>query len=105
ELKERRRRAMDVRYQAHRHPVGALAACASIIGALGGAIALAIARRRRRRSPRARLHALRLAVRRMLEHPDHVARVSPSTGRKIPAAGGSAAASVLGKRMARKLAR
>jgi hypothetical protein len=102
ELDQRRRRAFDVRLQVRRHPLVAVATVTLLAGMVGGAIALGISMRRRHRTPRARLHSLREAVQRMLHDPDRVARVEPSVGRKILAAGGAAAASTLAKRLAQR---
>ena len=104
ELDQRRRRAFDVRLQARRHPVATVAAAVAVLGMLGGAIALGLSLRRRRRSPRARAHALREALERMIRDPRRVAKESPSVGRKILAAGGTAVASALGKQMIQRLA-
>ncbi len=61
ELDRRRREAFDVRLQARRHPLFFAAGAALALGAVGGGTALAIARihrRRRGRSPAARLFRL-----------------------------------------------
>jgi len=102
ELDQRRRRAFDVRLQVRRHPVAAIATMTLLAGMVGGAIALGLALRRHRRTPRARLHSLREAMQRMLHDPDRVARIEPSVGRKILAAVGAAAASTLAKRLAQR---
>jgi hypothetical protein len=106
ELNERRRRALDVRFQLRRHPLRAMLTSLAFfgaVGAAGGALALAAARRRRRRLLRGRLRALRGAFRRMMADPDRVAKESPNIGLKILAAGGTSAASVLARRFAQKL--
>lgn len=103
ELDARRRHAMDVRMQVRRHPVVTAAVAVALLGVVGGAIALGVSRRRRRRTPAARLHGLRLALARMAEKPDSVAKPEPTVGRKIAASGGSAAAGVLAKHLAQRL--
>ena len=70
---------------------------------VAGAIVLAVARRRRRRSIGARVTRLREALRRISAHPEYLAGRQPSVSRKVAAAGGSAIASVLGRRLAKRL--
>jgi hypothetical protein len=60
-------------------------------------------RGRRRQALRARVRRLQRAIARMVADPELVAVGSPRVGRKILAAGGSATASVLGRRLAQRL--
>jgi hypothetical protein len=103
ELDHRRHELFDFRLQLRRHAVafgvGALVAA----GLVAGGVALGVMRRRRRQRLPARLRRLRTAVARMIDAPDKVAKPAPNTGRKIAAAGGSAAASVVAKRLAARL--
>jgi hypothetical protein len=62
-----------------------------------------LARLRRRRSIRLRVGQLRGALRRIAKHPERLAEGGPSVSRRVAAAGGSAIASVLGKRLAQRL--
>jgi hypothetical protein len=103
ELDYRRRRAMDFRGHFRRHPVPTILGAVAVLGLAAGAVALSISRRRHHHEPRARLGALRLALGRMMEHPDRVAKENPNLALKILAAGGSSAASVLAKRLALRL--
>jgi 1,4-dihydroxy-2-naphthoyl-CoA synthase len=103
ELDQRRHALLDVRRQLRRHPLVLALAAAGAIAAVGGTIALVVRRRRRRRSLAARWGRLRAAVARIGQHPERVARRPPGVGRKIAGAGGSAMASVLGRRVAKRL--
>ena len=70
---------------------------------VAGGIALAVARRRRRHSIRTRVVRLRTALRRIAAHPERLGEAQPKVGRKILSAGGTAIASVIGKRLAKRL--
>ena len=98
ELDRRRRELLDVRLQLQRHPVAVGAAGLTVALAVGGAVALVITARRRRRRPVERARRLGHAVSRMIEAPHRVAR-EPSVAEKILAAAGTAAASILVKRI------
>jgi len=103
ELNYRRHEAFDLRLQFQRHAARVILGGAAMFAVVAGAIALAIARRRRRRSIGARVTRLRAALRRISAHPEQLAGRQTSVSRKVAAAGGSAIASVLGKRLARRL--
>ena len=98
ELDRRRREAFDIRLQLRRHPVAASLAGLALAALLGGAIAAAVhdARRRRRTSYKAR--QLKVAVRRMMRHPERVGRGEPPPSEKILAAVVTTAATLLVKR-------
>ncbi len=103
ELNDRRRDALDIRFQFQRHAGRLVLAGVVMIAMVAGGIALFVSRVRRRRSLPARADRLGKALRRALAHPEHVAERRPSVPRKIAAAGGSAIASALGKRIASRL--
>jgi hypothetical protein len=103
ELNYRRHEAFDLKLQFQRHAARVIVAGAAMVAVVAGAIALAVARRRRRRSIGARVTRLREALRRISAHPEHLAERQPSVSRKMAAAGGSAIASVLGKRLVKRL--
>jgi hypothetical protein len=104
ELNHRRHEAMDLRLQLREHAGRVLLVGAVVVATIAGGIALVIARVRRRRSIRVRVGQLRAALRRLSKHPERLASdKGPSVSRKVAAAGGSAIASVLGKRLARRL--
>jgi hypothetical protein len=101
ELDRRRHALFD--FRRHALPLGIAALAVTALG--GGAIAFGVFRRRRRATIRARLGRLWSAIGRASENPERVARPAPGAGRRIAAAGGAAAASVVGKELARFLIR
>ena len=110
ELNQRRHDAFDLRLQFHRHARGFVLVAAAMVGAIAGAIALVLARRRHRHSLVGRTVRMRHAARgwrralgRMAAHPDRLLERGPSVSRKMAAAGGAAMASVIGKRLAMRL--
>ncbi len=103
ELNHRRHEAFDLRLQLRHHAGRVVLAGAAVVALIAGGIALALARLRRRRSIRVRVGRLREALHRIAAHPEHLAERGPSVSRKVAAAGGSAIASVLGKRLAKRL--
>jgi hypothetical protein len=109
ELNQRRHDAFDLKLQFRRHTRGFVVVVAALAASIAGAIALAISRRHRRRSLtgrlrrlRAALHHMRRTAGRIVAHPDRLGQ-GPSVTRKVAAAGGAAMASVLGKRLAKRL--
>lgn len=103
ELNYRRHEAFDLKLQFQRHAARVILAGVGMFAVVAGAIALAVARRRRQRSIGARVTRLRAALRRISAHPEELAGRQPSVSRKVAAAGGGAIASVLGKRLAKRL--
>jgi hypothetical protein len=103
ELDHRRHELFNLRGQVRRHPVRLVLAAALVAGALAGGIALAVRARHRRRSFSGRVQRFREALGRARQHPDRIAKDSPSVARKIAAAGGTSIASVLGKQLATKM--
>jgi hypothetical protein len=98
ELDRRRRAAFDLRLQLRRHPVAASVAGLLVAAVVGGTVALLVYNRRRKERPRYKAHQLKVAMRRMVRHPERVARGEPPPHEKILAAVGTAAASLLVKR-------
>jgi len=103
ELDHRRHELFDIRLQLRRHTTAVIVTVVAVAGIVGGVIALAVRRRRRRSTLRARLARLRTAVSRMIDDPDRVAKETPNPGLKILTAGGTAVASILGKRVGGRL--
>jgi hypothetical protein len=103
ELNHRRRDALDIRLQFRHHAGRLLLVSAVVLAMVAGGIALGLSRVRRRRSLRGRVGRLGKALRRALAHPEHLAERRPSVPRKIAAAGGSALATAVGKRIASRL--
>jgi hypothetical protein len=103
ELNHRRHEALDLRLQFREHAGRMLLVGAVVVATIAGGIALVLSRLRRRRSIRLRVGQLRGALRRIAKHPERLAETGPSVSRKVAAAGGSAIASVLGKRLAKRL--
>jgi hypothetical protein len=104
ELDRRRHTLFDVRSQLRRHTVPLIAVAAALLGIVAGGIALGVAQRRRRARLGARLTRLQQALRRMIDKPARVAN-TPTVGQRIIGAGGAAAASAIGKRVAGNLLR
>jgi hypothetical protein len=98
ELDRRRREVFDVRLHARRHPVAAAAAGVALVAFLGGSVALLVHNERRKRRASYKARQLRIALGRMMEHPERVARGEPPPGEKILAAVGTAAATLLVRR-------
>ena len=103
ELNYRRHEAFDLKLQFQRHAARVILAGAAMFAVVAGAIALAVARRRRRRSIGARVTPAAGSAAPHLRPPRAARRRQPSVSRKMAAAGGSAIASVLGKRLAKRL--
>jgi hypothetical protein len=98
ELDRRRREALDVRLQLRRHPVAVAIAGVALAALLGGTVALLVYDGRRKRRASYKAKQLRIAVGRMMEHPERVARGEPPPAEKILAAVGTAVATLLVKR-------
>lgn len=103
ELDHRRKELFDVRLQLRRHAVPLIVVGSALLALIATGITAAVIRRRRRRTLRARAWRFREALHRMTAHPEQVAEPSPRVGKKIASAGGSAAASVIGKKLAQRL--
>lgn len=98
ELDRRRREALDVRAQLRRHPVAVTVAGVGLAAVLGGTVGLLVYNARRKRRTAYKARQLRIALRRVLDHPEHVARGEPPPGEKILVAVATAAATLLVKR-------
>jgi hypothetical protein len=98
ELDRRRREAFDVRLQLRRHPTAAAVAGVALAALLGGAVALLVYNGRREQRPSYKAKQLRVAMGRVMKHPERVARGEPPPGEKILAAVGTALATLLVKR-------
>jgi hypothetical protein len=97
ELDRRRHEALDVRLQVRRHPLAAAIAGVLVASAVGALVAWTVRRRRVRERPVEKARRARLAMQRLMDDPEHLARES-TVGEKILAAAGTAAASLLVKR-------
>ena len=95
ELDRRRREAFDLRQQIQRHPVALSVAGLAVGALLGGSVALLVYNSRRKRRASYKAKQLRVALDRMMEHPERVARGEPPPGEKIIAAVGTALATLL----------
>jgi hypothetical protein len=98
ELDRRRRDAFDVRLQLHRHPGAVTVAGVALAAVLGGTIALLVYNGRRKQRASYKARQLKVAVGRMMKHPERVARGAPPPGEQILAAVGTALATLLVKR-------
>ena len=104
ELDRRRHELTDWRLQVRRHPFKAALLGGGVLAVVGGTIALAVLRHRRRHRPREKARRLWKALSRMLDDPDAVARPSPSAEQELLAAAGSPVVAALAKRLLRRLA-
>jgi hypothetical protein len=98
ELDRRRHEATDIRLQVKRHPMIAGAAAVTVAAAIGGIVAFAVWNARRRERPIEKARRARRAMQRLMDDPEHLAR-EPSIMEKVLAAAGTAAASLLVKRV------
>lgn len=98
ELDRRRRALFDVRAQLRAHPVAISLAGLAVAAVLGGSVALLVYNGRRKQRPSYKARQLRVAVGRMIEHPERVGRGEAPPGEKILAAVGTALATLLVKR-------
>jgi hypothetical protein len=103
ELDRRRHELFDVRRQLTRHPLAIALIAGAALGIAAAGIALARSRRRRYHDVGERFGRVREAIQRMSRHPERAARPTPSAGRRIATAGGTAAASVLARQLTQRL--
>ena len=98
ELDRRRRDLFDVRGHVRRHPVAVGVAGVAVVAVLGGSVALLIHDTRRKQRASYRAKQLKVALGRMMDHPERVARGEAPPSEKILAAIGTAVATLLVKR-------
>jgi hypothetical protein len=101
ELDRRRHEATDVKLQIRRHP-GAVAVAGGVVLLLLGGVAYAIWAARKRERPVNKAKRLKLALSRMIDEPQKVAKAEPTVPEKILAAAGTAAATFLTKKIIEK---
>jgi len=101
ELDRRRHELTDVRLQVKRHPMVAVAAGVTVLALVGG-VAYAVYAARQRNKPVSKARRLRHALSRMIDEPHKVAKSEPTVPEKILAAAGTAAATMLVKKMMEK---
>lgn len=102
ELDRRRHAFFDIRGQIRKRPVPFILGGLAVLTAVGGTVALIVARRRRHNAWPQRVQRLRRAVSQAVRHPDRN-HDEPSSAKKIGTAGGTAAASVLTKVLMQRL--
>jgi hypothetical protein len=98
ELDRRRHELTDVRLQVRRHPMIAVAAGVTALALVGG-VAYAVWASRQRQKPLSKAERLREALSRMVDKPHKVAKSEPTVQEKILAAIGTAAATILTKKL------
>jgi antitoxin (DNA-binding transcriptional repressor) of toxin-antitoxin stability system len=96
ELDRRRHAMFDIRGQLRRRPVPFILGGLALLTAVGGTVALIVARRRRHNAWPQRVQRLRHAIAQAVRHPDK-SHDEPSASKKIGTAGGKAISSVLAK--------
>jgi len=94
ELDRRRHEATDIKLQIRRHP-GAVAAAGGVVLLLLGGVAYAIWAAHHREQPMNKVKRLRLAVSRMIDEPQKVAKAEPTVPEKILAAASTVAMTAL----------
>ena len=98
ELDRRRHEATDIKLQIRRHP-GAVAAAGGVVLLLLGGVAYAIWAAHRREQPMNKVKRLRLAVSRMIDEPQKVAKAEPTVPEKILAAASTVAATMITRKL------
>jgi hypothetical protein len=98
ELDKRRHELTDVRLQVKRHPMVAVAAGVTVLALLGG-VAYAVWAARERNKPVSKARRLKHALGRMMDEPHKVAKSEPTVPEKILAAAGTAAATIIVKKL------
>lgn len=96
ELDRRRHALFDLRGQLRRHPVPFILGGLALLTAIGGTVALIVARRRRHNAWPQRVQRFRHAIAEAARHPDR-SHDQPSSTKKIGTAGATAIASALAK--------
>jgi hypothetical protein len=98
ELDRRRHEATDVKLQIRRHP-GVVAVAGGVALLLLAGVGYAIWAARQREKPVNKAKRLKLAVSRMIDQPQKVAKPEPTVAEKILAAAGTAAATMITKKL------
>ena len=98
ELDRRRHELTDVRLQVRRHPMVTAVAGLTLLALLGG-VAYSVWAARQRNKPVSKARRLKHALSRMIDEPHKVAKSEPTVPEKILAAAGTAAATILVKKM------
>ena len=102
ELDRRRHDAFDVRRQLQRHALPVIGGVVALAATVAALTVWALRRRMARHRLMPRMHRLRQAVGRMVDKPDRVARENPNVVRKIAAAAGTTAATMLAKKLMKR---
>jgi len=102
ELDRRRHDAFDVRRQLRRHALPVIGGIVALTATVAALTVWALRRRIARHRLRPKMQRLRRAVGRMVAKPDRVARENPNVVRKIAAAAGTTAATMLAKKLMRR---
>jgi hypothetical protein len=98
ELDRRRHELTDVRLQVKRHPMVTVAAGVTVLALFGG-VAYAVWASRQRNKPMSKARRLKHALARMIDEPHKVAKSEPTVPEKVLAAAGTAAATILVKKL------
>jgi hypothetical protein len=104
ELDRRRHEALDLRLHIRRHAPGIALTAIAFVGAAAAFVWVGAWRARRRQRLVARAGRLRLAVSRLMEHPERVASEPTIPGKIMTAAANAAVAAVIKKTLERFLA-
>jgi hypothetical protein len=99
ELDQRRHVVTDAKRVLSDHPLYAVAGGLAVVGLIGGAIVLVVQHQRERALLSSRVSRLRQALARMIDNPQRVAPAGSTIPGKLLAAAGSAATTLLVKRM------
>jgi hypothetical protein len=103
ELDRRRHDALDIKLQLRRHALPVIAGLVVLVAGVTSLTLLLLRRRGNRKRLLPKMQRLRQAVARMVEKPDRVARENPNVARKIATAAGTTAATMLAKKLMRRL--
>ena len=98
----RRHDAFDIRRQLRRHALPVIGGIVALAATVAAMTVWALRRRLARHRLRPKMQRLRHALGRMVEKPDRVARENPNVVRKIAAAAGTTAATMLAKKLMRR---
>jgi len=102
ELDRRRHDVFDIRRQIKRHALPVIGGIVALAATVAAMTVWALRRRIARHRLMPKMQRLRRALGRMVEKPDRVARETPNVVRKIAAAAGTTAATMLAKKVMRR---